>query len=109
VSPTFFAGVIAESLKVPAHVWRAAFAGFLKEDFSKEIKQIAAPTLVIWGDRDTFCPWSEQESLMAAIAGSQSIVYQDAGHALHWEQPDRFAADLVSFIGTLSPRSLVYK
>ena len=109
VSPTFFAGVIAESLKVPAHVWRAAFAGFLETDFSDEIKQIAAPTLVIWGDRDAFCPWSEQESLMAAIAGSQSIVYRDAGHALHWEQPDRFASDLVSFIETLSQRSLVYQ
>jgi non-heme chloroperoxidase len=109
MSPTFFVGVITESLKVPAHVWRAAFAGFLAEDFSDEIKQIAAPTLVIWGDRDTFCPWSEQESLMAAIAGSQSIVYQDAGHALHWEQPDRFASDLVSFTETLSQRSLVCK
>jgi non-heme chloroperoxidase len=105
VSPTFFAGVIAESLKVPAHVWKAAFAGFLETDFADEIKQIAAPTLVIWGDRDTFCPWSEQETLVAAIAGSQSIVYRDAGHALHWEQPDRFASDLVSFIETLSQLS----
>lgn len=30
-----------------------------------------------------------------------SIVYEKAGHALHWEEPERFAADLVAFAGRL--------
>jgi pimeloyl-ACP methyl ester carboxylesterase len=25
------------------------------------------------------------------------VVYENAGHALHWEEPERFAADLVAF------------
>jgi non-heme chloroperoxidase len=33
---------------------------------------------------------------LKAIAGSQFVVYQNAGHALHWEEPERFAADLAA-------------
>jgi pimeloyl-ACP methyl ester carboxylesterase len=28
-------------------------------------------------------------------------VYPGAGHALHWEKPDRFAADLTAFAESL--------
>lgn len=55
------------------------------------------PTLLVWGDRDAFCFRSDQEALLKAIPGSQLVVYEGAGHGLHWEEPERFAADLVSF------------
>jgi pimeloyl-ACP methyl ester carboxylesterase len=29
------------------------------------------------------------------------VVYAGAGHALHWEQPDRFVSDLTAFIESL--------
>jgi pimeloyl-ACP methyl ester carboxylesterase len=29
------------------------------------------------------------------------MVYEDAGHALHWEEPECFAADLVAFVQSL--------
>ncbi len=35
--------------------------------------------------------------LVTAIPGAKLLIYPDAGHALHWEYPDRFAADLQSF------------
>jgi pimeloyl-ACP methyl ester carboxylesterase len=101
VPPAFLETVVQESLKVPARVWRAAFEGFLQDDFSSEVQKIKAPTLVVWGDQDAFCPRSDQDTLVRAIAGSQLVVYPGAGHALHWEQPERFAADLVAFAETL--------
>jgi len=39
---------------------------------------------------------------MAAIAGSRLVVYRGAGHSPHWEEPERFASDLVAFIKTLT-------
>jgi pimeloyl-ACP methyl ester carboxylesterase len=101
VPPAFFDTVVHESLKVPARVWRAAFEGFLHEDFSAELGKIKAPTLIVWGDQDAFCPRRDQEVLAAAIEGSRLVVYAGAGHALHWEEPDRFAADLVAFTESL--------
>jgi hypothetical protein len=29
-------------------------------------------------------------------------VYPDAGHAVHWDEPSRFAADLVGFVRSLA-------
>jgi pimeloyl-ACP methyl ester carboxylesterase len=78
-------------------VWRAVFENFLKADFSAQLGEIKMPTLIVWGDRDAICPRSEQEALAAAIAGARLVVYSDTGHALHWEEPERFAADLVAF------------
>ena len=43
----------------------------------------------------------DQANLAAAIRGSRDKLYPHAGHALHWEEPARFAADLARFVATL--------
>jgi pimeloyl-ACP methyl ester carboxylesterase len=97
VSSEFLDTVVQESLKMPARVWRAAFEGFLEDDFAGELGRIQAPTLVLWGTEDAFASRRDQDALLKAIAGSQLVVYQNTGHALHWEEPERFAADLAAF------------
>jgi non-heme chloroperoxidase len=105
VSPEFLDTVVQESLKMPARVWRAAFDGFLEDDFAGEIDKIQAPTLMLWGTRDAFASRRDQDALLKKIAGSQLVVYQNAGHALHWEEPERFAADLVACARSVTARS----
>lgn len=98
VPPAFLDTVVQESLKLPARVWRAVLLqALLEADFSVELGKITAPTLIVWGDQDGLVSRHEQEALLAAIAGSQPVVYRGAGHAAHWEEPERFAADLVAF------------
>jgi len=99
--PAFLDTVVQESLKVPARVWRATFEGFLEDDLAGELDKIQAPTLIVWGDRDAFCSRRDQDALLTAIAGSRLVVYEGAGHGLHWEEPERFAADLVAFTNGL--------
>ena len=98
VAPAFFETVVRESLKVPARVWKAVFEAFIHDDFSDELDAITVPTLIVWGDRDAFCPRGDQLALAATIAGSQLLIHAGAGHALHWERPERFARDLVAWI-----------
>jgi pimeloyl-ACP methyl ester carboxylesterase len=88
---------VRESLKVPAHVWRVVFQGCLEDDFVGELCRIEVPTLILWGTRDVLCARADQEALLAEITGAQLIVYQGAGHGLHWKEPERFAADVASF------------
>jgi pimeloyl-ACP methyl ester carboxylesterase len=90
--------MVRESLKVPARVWRAVFTDFPADDVSTELGAIAVPTLIVWGAQDATCPRSEQEALAATIAGAQLVVYPASGHSPHWEDPERFAADLVAFV-----------
>lgn len=92
---------VAESLKAPAHVWREAFAGLLEDEHVERIGEIAAPTLIVWGDQDAFVPESDQADFLTAIAGSRLEVYRGIGHALHWEAPGRFAANLAAFVAGL--------
>jgi non-heme chloroperoxidase len=98
VPKEFLETLVRESLKVPASVWKKTFAGFLEDNSSEELGDIKAPTLIIWGDKDTVVPRSDQEKLMAGIEGSQLAVYPEVGHAIYWEQPAQVASDLVVFI-----------
>lgn len=97
VPQAFLDTIVQESLKVPARIWRAAFEGSLEDDFTGQLNRIKAPTLILWGDRDRFCRRGDQDALLGAINGSRLVVYRGAGHGLHWEEPERFAADLVAF------------
>jgi non-heme chloroperoxidase len=98
----FLETVIVESLKAPARVWRDLFAGLRDDEHVARLSSIAAPTLLIWGDQDAFVPASDQQALLATIAGSRLETYRGTGHAVHWEEPARFAADLVSFVERLA-------
>ena len=93
--------VVAETLKVPAFVWRAAFQGFLTTpDFSGELKKVVAPVLLLWGDGDTYALRTAQKRLLETIPGSRLITYAGFGHALHWEDPHRVVRDLAAFVAT---------
>lgn len=107
VSPAYLDTVVAESLKLPARVWRAAFAECVfQADHTAALGSIAAPTLLMCGGRDDFAR-DEQDTLVAALPGASQLIYPDAGHALHWEEPRRFAADLAAFVARKVARDRV--
>lgn len=96
---------IAESLKVPARIWRLALAGLLDADHSDELWRIGCPALVLWGDRDAFFPRTDQDALLAAMPRAQLLTYAGCGHGLHWEQPQRFASNVSAFVEAVAARS----
>jgi non-heme chloroperoxidase len=97
--PGFFDTVVRESQKLPARVWQGVVEGALRDDVSEELDAIAAPTLIVWGDRDKYSLRSDQEAQTAAIEGARLVVYHGAGHAPNWEEPDRLSSDLTAFVG----------
>lgn len=105
VPPEFVNAVVGESMKVPARVWRSSFQGMLQSDFSADMKKITAPTLVLWPERDVYIKRADADAVTAGIRGAQLIVYEGTGHALHWEEPKRFATDLAAFIEKLPAKN----
>jgi pimeloyl-ACP methyl ester carboxylesterase len=99
VPASYFNTMVGESLKVPAFVWRAALEGLISVNYTEQLAAVTKRVTIFWGAEDGFCPRSDQDKLLAAISGSSLIVYEGTGHALHWEEPRRFANDLVAFIG----------
>jgi pimeloyl-ACP methyl ester carboxylesterase len=100
----FLDRVVGESLKLPAFVWRATLKGLLAADFRPELGRIKIPTLIIWGDKETFFLRPEQDKLVAAIRASVLKVYPDTGHSPQWERPEQFARDFEEFMARTEPR-----
>jgi non-heme chloroperoxidase len=96
---------VAESMKVPARVWRAAFDGFIADDFSARLGEIDVPTLIVWGEQDAFCAAVEQQALLRLIKTARLVEYAGAGHAMHWEEPQRFARDLTRLAASIATRA----
>jgi pimeloyl-ACP methyl ester carboxylesterase len=96
----------AETRKMPARVWQAVLRALLSEDHSAELARIAAPTLLIWGARDTLASRDDQDRLLRAIRNARLTIYPESGHAPHREEPERFAHDIATFVagpvGTLA-------
>lgn len=97
VPTDFMETIILESLKVPARVWRSAFSGLLAADNRPVLHAVTAPTLILWGNRDTIFKRADQEELLSHITGSILKEF-DAGHALHWEKPGEVASVLEAFL-----------
>jgi pimeloyl-ACP methyl ester carboxylesterase len=79
-------------------VWRETFLGLISAPAPTETATITAQTLVIWGDQDELLSRDQEERLAAAIPHSRLVVYEDTGHLVLWEQPQRLASDLASFL-----------
>jgi pimeloyl-ACP methyl ester carboxylesterase len=98
VSAGFMETIVSETMKVPAHVWRSAFWGLLQLNHGPILRDINAPTLIVWGNQDRIFTRRDQEVLLSEIPHSRLEEF-DAGHALHWEKPAEVAAALENFFG----------
>jgi len=97
VPAEFLDTIISESAKVPAHVWRGALRELISIDHFDQLGRIKAPSFIFWGDRDGLSTLRDQHAVAAAIGGELRL-YAGAGHSLQWEEPKRFARDLVKLI-----------
>ena len=98
VPPVFLERAIAESLKLPARVWKAVLAGLLDlPHLSAEAAQQCRAS-IFWGNRDSIFSRSDQDALLRRFPGAGLHVFTEVGHAIHWEAPDEFVFHLMAAI-----------
>jgi pimeloyl-ACP methyl ester carboxylesterase len=71
---------------------------FYDVDFTDELPQIDAPTLVIAGEEDLIKGRDYAEIIAAQIPGSESVLVPGSGHALCLEKPDVLNTLLLGFV-----------
>jgi pimeloyl-ACP methyl ester carboxylesterase len=98
VSPAFIEAMVEGSLQVPADVWRQLLAGFLAADPLEDAARVSVPVLVVHGEQDAYVPAADPEVFVRALPAARSVTYEATGHAIHWERPERFTADLEAFV-----------
>lgn len=95
--------IVAE---IARHMRRARPEGYLAvaeaiaaTDARPWLKDIRQPALVVCGEHDGVTGLGVSTTLAETLPGARLVLIASAGHAPHIEQPDRFAAEVLSFLG----------
>jgi rifampin ADP-ribosylating transferase len=95
---------VRDGAYIPAHVWRETFDGLCSAAPPTDTATITCPALIVCGERDDLLGREQEEALADAIPGSHLVVYENTGHLVLWEQPERVARDLTTFVESLEQR-----
>jgi pimeloyl-ACP methyl ester carboxylesterase len=96
--PSFLPVLARDALRTgPATLWRAA-RDLLAEDLREDLRRVATPTLLVWGERDTLVPPAVGNLMREEIPGSRLLVLARAAHVPMFDRPKEFNAALLSFL-----------
>jgi pimeloyl-ACP methyl ester carboxylesterase len=88
-----------DAAAIPARVWRAIADQSLEGvDLAPMLNRIRAPTLLIWGARDSLVSAEGRDSLHTGIKSSRVKVFPTLGHDLFWEEPNAVSASMLQFL-----------
>ncbi|MGE0625681.1 MAG: alpha/beta fold hydrolase [Pseudomonadales bacterium] len=76
-----------------------AFAGERRAD--ADPSTLTQPTLVLWGAQDALIPVSVAREFEQRLQNAEVVIYDDLGHVPMEEDPERTAADVLRFLGSL--------
>ncbi len=98
-SEAYYQRVIRASLRTPTNSAMALFLGAFSTDNRPALAKINKPTLIVVAAGG---PWmAAYEDLHKRIAGSRMEIFENVGHALFVDEPERFNALLDEFLRTL--------
>jgi non-heme chloroperoxidase len=95
IPPHFLETAVNESRCMPGHAWRGAVQGLVDFEPCDAARGIQAPTAIIWGDRDAYCPRSDQDDLRAALPSARLFAISGV-----WSSQNAMAADGVETVAT---------
>jgi pimeloyl-ACP methyl ester carboxylesterase len=71
----------------------------MPKDMSVDFDRLTMPTLILWGENDTWIPVSQGYLLEKSIKGSKMIVFPNTGHVPMEEIPTESVGAYLSFLG----------
>jgi pimeloyl-ACP methyl ester carboxylesterase len=81
-------------------VMRGTLSRVVNEDLRRFMPCITAPTLIVWGEKDTATPLRDAKIMERLIPDAGLVTFEGAGHYSFLERPAQFAAVLDSFINS---------
>ena len=100
INPEFFSSRQRhDAAMIPAHIWRdIADQALVAGDLRPMLPRIQAPTLLIWGGRDSVMSAAGREALRTGIPRNEVRIFPDLGHDLIWQDPRAVAAAITEFL-----------
>jgi pimeloyl-ACP methyl ester carboxylesterase len=84
----------SEDWKRASPLMRATLSRVLEEDYSQEMKALACPVLLIWGEKDTATPLWMGRAMELLIPGSRLVVHRKAGHYCFLDRPGETISEI---------------
>jgi haloalkane dehalogenase len=69
--------------------------------YEGRLAAMGVPTLLLWGEQDAFAPVAGAYRFKREIPHAELVVLEGVGHFLQEDAPERVAAELVRFLGTV--------
>lgn len=70
----------------------------MSNDLGPRLKNLHVPTLIVWGEHDTWISPENAPKLKTDIAGSKLVIIPNAGHVPHEEKPEEFNGLVIDFV-----------
>lgn len=70
----------------------------IKDSIRDKVKDVNAPSLIVWGEHDQVTKLSDAYFLHKNIKGSELAIIKDAGHLAHIEQPQAYNQVVEAFL-----------
>ncbi len=89
---------LSQWLKMPAYVGYRYFKTLLEEDLRDKLKKVRLPTLICHGRHDQVAHPGWSEYMVSRIPNCRLIWFEDSGHVLMVEEPDKLSQALATFV-----------
>ena len=97
-TPAFIPVLVRDALRMgPSTLLRTA-RDLLAEDIRGDLRNVEAPTLLVWGENDPLIPPAVGDLLREEIPNSRLLLLRRAGHVPMFDQPKEFDAALLAFL-----------
>ncbi len=88
-----------ESLLTPTGATVAFWVSMVAYDWRPQLPQIMVPILLCYGAESVIYPTKLCDYMKENIPNSTLVVFENSGHSLFWEEPEKFNAEVANFAG----------
>lgn len=97
MSPTFLPILAYDVLRAGPRTLMRSGRELLRLDLQADLTRVSAPTLLVWGQRDTLVPLSLAPLLRQSLPHAELVILEGAGHVAMYDRPQAFNAALLAF------------
>lgn len=94
--------IVKEICKCPPYVRIEIMRDHTNLDWRDFIPHIKLPTLVCVARNSNVFDWQGSAWVGENIPGAKTVFFEDSGHMLFWEEPDKFNQTVTDFINSLN-------
>lgn len=98
MTPSFLPILALDSLRAGPRTLLRAARELIAEDIRADLPSVKAPTLLVWGDRDTLVPIQLGRVMRASLPDARLLVLPGAGHVAQYDRPEAFNAAALTFL-----------